>query len=155
MYTEPTKHTDADEEFDDDSDEKNLCDEDLRVYCNDPDLEAYGPVLQPLDHASLIVKVTEDENCSICMKHYTFVSVQLKTCGHFSHYRCLHDWFNGTSPNSNLCPECHARICKRKKVRFAGDGDDEMDGVEYDDVYGIEIEMDEGESDWESGDEGQ
>jgi hypothetical protein len=155
MYTEPTKHTDADEEPDDDSDEENLCDEDLRVYCNDPDLETYGPVLQPLHHASLIVKVTEDENCGICMEHYTFVSVQLKTCGHFLHYRCLHDWFNGTSPNSNLCPECRARICKRKKVRFAGDGDDEMDGVEYDDVYGIDIEMDEWESDWESGDEGQ
>jgi hypothetical protein len=77
------------------------------------------------------------------MEHYTFVSVQLKTCGHFFHYRCLHDWFNGTSPNSNLCPECRARICKRKKVRFAGDGDDDMNGVEYYDVYGIEIEMDE------------
>jgi hypothetical protein len=106
-------------------------------------------VFQPLHHANLFVKIAKDENCSICMEDYTFVSVKLDNCGHFFHYRCLHDWLNGTSPNSNLCPECRARVCKRKKVRFAGDSDDEMDYEMYD----SDIDMDEWESDWESGDE--
>jgi hypothetical protein len=74
-------------------------------------VEAYGPTIDPNDVAEITTIKPTDQLCTICSEDHFFShsdgrTMKLNTCGHYFHFECIRDWLNGTSPNSNLCPEC-------------------------------------------------
>ncbi|KAI4919988.1 hypothetical protein J4E90_002128 [Alternaria incomplexa] len=115
-------------------------------------LEAYGPVMQPLDHAKWDLDIPQDQLCVVCLETHGLLGAKMSACGHYFHFACIKEWMNDTSPNSNLCPECRAQICnERRKVRMTGwmtDSEDDSEDGEND----FEDDEDE-ESDYDDGDE--
>ncbi|KAI4695025.1 uncharacterized protein J4E84_001649 [Alternaria hordeiaustralica] len=81
------------------------------------DVEPYGPLLDLTDLAAATTTVPEDQCCTICMEDHSHSSsdshagtMKLNSCGHLFHYKCIFEWLNGTSSNSNLCPECRVQF---------------------------------------------
>jgi hypothetical protein len=92
--------------------EELLCD-----FYLSADLEAYGPIINPLDHVMIETNRPEDQNCTICADGCPSTPtaeqcVRIIECGHCFHLQCIHGWLNVISPNSNLCPECRSFICE-------------------------------------------
>lgn len=107
-------------EFDEEDQEELVMDFDEAVS-----LEAYGPVLDPSNVAAVATVKPEDQRCTICLEdhihsHGDGRTMKLNTCGHMFHYECIFELLNGTSANSNLCPECRGQFSEqRRKVRPA------------------------------------
>jgi len=99
-------------------------------------LEAYGPVMHPLDHARWDLDIPQDQLCVVCLETHGLLGAKMSACGHYFHFACIKEWMNDTSPNSNLCPECRAQICnERRKVRMTGwmtDSEDDSEDGEDD-----------------------
>jgi len=86
------------------------------------DVEPYGPVLDLTDLAAATTTVPEDQCCTICMEDHSHGSIdshggtmKLDTCGHLFPYKCIFEWLNGTSSNSNLCPECRIQFSEQRR----------------------------------------
>jgi len=137
---------------DDSEDGYNLDTKTLRKLYGRAYLEAYVPVMQPLDHARWDLDIPQDQLCVVCLETHGLLGAKMSACGHYFRLDCIKEWMNDTSPNSNLCPECRAQICnERRKVRMTGwmtDSEDDSEDGEDD----FEDDEDE-ESDYYDGDE--
>ncbi|KAI4715048.1 hypothetical protein J4E89_000734 [Alternaria sp. Ai002NY15] len=123
---------------DDTEDENNLDTNTLRNVYGKAYLEAYGPCIQPLEHAKWDLDIPQDQLCVVCLEPHGLLGVKISACDHYLHFACIKKWMNGSSPNSNLCPECRAQICnERKKVRMTGwMADSEDDSEDEEDDFG-------------------
>ncbi|KAI4696176.1 uncharacterized protein J4E88_000348 [Alternaria novae-zelandiae] len=132
-------------------DQDNLDTNTLRNVYGKAYLEAYGPCIQPLEYGKWDLDIPQDQLCVVCLETHGLLGARMSPCGHYFHFACIKRWMNGTSPNSNLCPECRAQICnERKKVRMTGwMADSEDDEDEEDDFADDEDE----ESDYDDEDE--
>ncbi|KAI4956792.1 hypothetical protein J4E86_005263 [Alternaria arbusti] len=83
-------------------------------------VEPYGPTISLIDLATDATTIPEDQCCTICMEDHVdgtrrSETVKLNTCGHLFHYDCIFEWLNGTSSNSNLCPECRIQFSEQRR----------------------------------------
>ncbi|KAI4702506.1 hypothetical protein J4E81_002870 [Alternaria sp. BMP 2799] len=96
-------------------------DENLNPAIDDTaDVEPYGPPLDLIDLAATTTTVPEDQCCTVCMENHSHSisdggTMKLNSCGHLFHYKCIYEWLNGTSPNSNLCPECRIQFSEQRR----------------------------------------
>ncbi|KAI4652399.1 hypothetical protein J4E93_002601 [Alternaria ventricosa] len=128
---------------DDSEDEYNLDTKTLRNLYGKAYLEAYGAPIEPLKHGAWDLDIPQDQLCVVCLETHGLLGAKMSACGHYFHFACIKEWMNGTSPNSNLCPECRAQICnERRKVRMTGwitdsedDSEDDFEGDFEDDEY--------------------
>ena len=100
----------------DDEEDENL---DL-AFDDTADVEPYGPPLDLIDLAATTTTVPEDQCCTVCMENHFHTTgdrgtMKLNSCGHLFHYNCIFEWLNGTSSNSNLCPECRIQFSEQRR----------------------------------------
>ncbi|KAH6875805.1 hypothetical protein BKA58DRAFT_467540 [Alternaria rosae] len=138
---------------DDSEDEDNLDTDTLRNCYGKAYLEEYGPFIQPLEHGKWDLDIPQDQFCVMCLETHRLLGVKMSACGHHFHFAYIKEWMNGSSPNSNLYPECRAQTCnERRKVQITGwmydeeddtenDEDDDEDEPGYSDDGGDEDEM--------------
>ncbi|KAI4626501.1 hypothetical protein J4E83_003652 [Alternaria metachromatica] len=109
-------YDDSDVADTDDDEDENL---DL-AFDDTADVEPYGPPLDLIDLAATITTVPEDQYCTVCMENHSHSTsdggtMKLNSCGHLFHYKCMYEWLNGTSSNSNLCPECRVQFSEQRR----------------------------------------
>ncbi|KAI4666398.1 uncharacterized protein J4E79_002436 [Alternaria viburni] len=109
-------YDDSDVADTDDEEDENL---DL-AFDDTADVEPYGPPLDLIDLAATTTTVPEDQCCTVCMESHSHSTsdggtMKLNSCGHLFHYKCIYEWLNGTSSNSNLCPECRIQFSEQRR----------------------------------------
>ncbi|KAI4675056.1 uncharacterized protein J4E88_007960 [Alternaria novae-zelandiae] len=109
---------------DDDSDTSDADDEEHAfpdfTVDDTASVEPYGPTISLIDLATDATTIPEDQCCTICMEDHVdgtrrSETVKLNSCGHLFHYDCIFEWLNGTSSNSNLCPECRIQFSEQRR----------------------------------------
>jgi len=105
----------------DTADTDDVEDENLDLAFDDTaDVEPYGPPLDLIDLAATTTAAPEDQCCTVCMESHSHSTsdggtMKLNSCEHLFHYKCIYEWLNGTSSNSNLCPECRIQFSEQRR----------------------------------------